>query len=155
MDTSERIASRVTIDPTTGCWLWQGAVDTHGYGAIKVQGRMRGVHRVMLIATTGPLPDGYEVDHRCHTTDPSCPGGRDDPHRRCCNPAHLEAVPPGTNRDRSRAGFTGDRCQAGLHRIDLPGSTITNSSGRRLCVECRRASKRKANAAWRARHKED
>ena len=59
-------------------------------------------HRVAYELSNGPIPDGAQVDHTCHNADVSCGGGVNCPHRRCCNPAHLEAVPGTTNRSRGR-----------------------------------------------------
>jgi hypothetical protein len=49
----------------------------------------------------GPIPDGYDLDHLCHTSAPDCRQGRRCQHRACCNPAHLEPV---TSRENTLRG---------------------------------------------------
>ena len=63
------------------CWLWQGYTIPRGYGMLS--GERRGsnplyAHRVSFELHHGPVPDGLEVGHRCHTPT-------------CVNPAHLYA----------------------------------------------------------------
>lgn len=92
----ERILERVQITPD-GCWRWPGSTNSKGYGQISVSGPgSLLVHRVALIVRDGHIPDGMVGDHTCH--DPEvCPGGPTCPHRRCCNPDHLESVTIGEN----------------------------------------------------------
>jgi hypothetical protein len=63
-----------------GCWIWQLALDRHGYGQWKVGKRNRLAHRAMYEQHVGPIPDGMTLDHLCNI-------------RACVNPAHLEPVP--------------------------------------------------------------
>jgi hypothetical protein len=82
-------------------------VKTTGYGQInnKAIGR-KSTHVYAYELIKGPVPDSYHLDHTCHNGT-GCPGGRDCVHRRCCNPAHLEAVPPAVNTRRGNAGNEG------------------------------------------------
>lgn len=73
-----RLVKRIIIDDNE-CWLWCGYIDQYGYGQISVDNRSLGVHRVSYICFNGPIPEGFQVDHRCRV-------------RRCLNPIHLEAV---------------------------------------------------------------
>jgi hypothetical protein len=59
----------------SGCFLWQGARNQHGYGVFVVEGRQLLAHRVALQLERG-RPPGKLVRHLC---------GR----AACCNPAHL------------------------------------------------------------------
>jgi hypothetical protein len=79
-----------------GCWEWTGKVGDTGYGTLG--GRL--VHRIAA-AAVAPIPDERVVDHTCHDPD-RCPGGDTCPHRRCCNPAHLEVV---THQENVRRGW--------------------------------------------------
>lgn len=52
------------------CWVWTGAVDRHGYGQMRVEGRTTYVHRVVADEVLGPLEPGEAVCHRCD--NPPC-----------------------------------------------------------------------------------
>lgn len=56
-----------------GCWVWQGAKTSAGYGEISVDGKMHYTHRLMYQLHKGSIPDGLCIDHRCGN-------------RACCNP---------------------------------------------------------------------
>jgi hypothetical protein len=72
--------TRRQINLDTGCWLWTGALSTHGYGRLKIERRVVLVHRLAAHLWLGlDLTSG---DIACH----NCPGG-DNP--ACFNPAHL------------------------------------------------------------------
>ncbi|WDZ87225.1 HNH endonuclease signature motif containing protein [Micromonospora cathayae] len=93
-----RLRAFITQVDTTGgpdaCWLWRGDLTTDGYARFGKQNDP--AHRVAYELMVRPVPDGLVVDHLCHNADQSCPGGTGCVHRRCVNPAHLEAV---TQRD--------------------------------------------------------
>jgi hypothetical protein len=61
-----------------GCWPWNGALTSHGYGELHWQGHTRAAHRLSFETAHGPIPDGAHILYRC-----------DNP--RCVNPAHLVA----------------------------------------------------------------
>lgn len=87
--------------PESGCWLWDGAVSTNGYGRFKV-GKDRAVkyaHRMFYEAAHGAIPDGMSVCHKCDTP-------------LCVNPAHLFlGTQPDNLADMRRKGrqVSGDR----------------------------------------------
>jgi HNH endonuclease len=84
MTNLERWSDRVSPCPETGCWLWVGATDSHGYGSINGFG----AHRKFYQEIVGPIPPGLELDHLCRV--------------RCCvNPAHLEPVTKIVNNHRT------------------------------------------------------
>ena len=75
----DRLFGRVRKFGDDGCWIWQGACDKAGYGAIKYRGRKINTHRLSLMANLGvsELPKGMDVMHTCNC-------------RQCVNPSHLK-----------------------------------------------------------------
>lgn len=49
------------------------------YNGKGMEPRMVLLHRATWQAKNGPIPDGYELDHKCRN-------------RRCCNPEHLQLL---------------------------------------------------------------
>ncbi len=76
---ADRFTARFSPVPDTGCYLWTGALDSSGYGTVKVAGAQRGSHIVAWELVNGPVPPGLELDHRCRV-------------RACGNAKHLELV---------------------------------------------------------------
>ena len=46
MSIVDRLMLNISPEPNTGCWLWMGATDNNGYGAITVDRRTRRTHAV-------------------------------------------------------------------------------------------------------------
>ena len=82
----ERMLRFIVIDETTGCWLWQGACDSKGYGnsiiGSKTDGTRRNVrmHRFTYELVHGPLASSTHLHHECrertvksHTADRCLP----------------------------------------------------------------------------------
>ncbi|MEU6397826.1 HNH endonuclease signature motif containing protein [Streptomyces cinnamoneus] len=134
----ERLFSKV--DATGICWLWTGAINRGGYGAIS-KGRREGaaiVHRVVWELLVGPIPNGADLDHLCRV-------------RACCNPDHLEPVTRVTNvaRGSRRAGAPRrTHCKRG-HAF-TPENSIPNGPNGRSCRICTN----EANRRYRARKKD-
>lgn len=131
-----------------GCWHWDGATYQNGYGKLSVLVHgTRLAHRAFYVEHNGELSSGVDVDHACHNADPTCQRGPGCPHRRCVNPAHLEAV---SHRDNLRNGIAAQEvCESGLHDLTLPGAIIKGTI--RGCVECWRIRYRKASKRYRAK----
>jgi hypothetical protein len=89
---ADRLAERLVEDPTTGCVNWTGSTQHNGYGRIGAgkKGKHVPAHRVAYELAKGPVPPGLQIDHLCRN-------------RRCCNPAHLEAVTYEENMARGNA----------------------------------------------------
>src|SRR6185369_15101616 len=64
---------------TNGCWLWQRAITTAGYGSVRFNGETAYAHRMVYERHKGPITPGLVLDHLCR--NPAC-----------VNPDHLEPV---------------------------------------------------------------
>lgn len=128
----ERLMAYISVDPVTGCWLWQKRRDRDGYGRFKVDCKVQGAHRVSYELFVGPIPDGLPLDHLCRT-------------RHCVNPAHLEPVTVRENTLRSPLAITAlnvlkTHCPAG-HPYD-DDNTYRADGGIRSCRACGRVKQR-------------
>lgn len=72
----------------TACMIFQGALDTDGYGAFSLNGQTVKAHQYSWERRHGPIPDGQVPDHLCRI-------------RRCVRTEHLELV---TNKENTRRG---------------------------------------------------
>lgn len=122
---AERVLSKYTPEPNTGCWLWTGGLNSKGYGQVWVNGRTRPAHRVIYQITRGPIGTGLELDHRCRV-------------RWCVNPDHLEQV---TSKENTRRGLgpsgiamRATHCRWG-HELSGINLRLVKG-GERLCVAC-------------------
>lgn len=121
-----------------GCWEWTAALSTQGYGHVFWQGRVQESHRVVYSVLVDSIPDGLVLDHLCHTS--ACrKRGKECPHRRCQNPAHVRVVSQGINALRSDSppalNAIKDACDNG-HEY-TPETVIIDGEARR-CKLCRR-----------------
>lgn len=85
-DLPSNMAKRVRV-AESGCWEWQGAKNSRGYGCVAVNGKSQLAHRRAFELLVGPIPPGLQIDHLCRV-------------QTCCNPEHLEAVTPLVNKRR-------------------------------------------------------
>ncbi len=86
-----RFKKYVSINESTGCWEWTGALDPSGYGAFKDKGKKINAHRWSYEHHRGTIPEGLQLDHLCRV-------------RKCVNPDHLEPVTGKVNTRRGLAG---------------------------------------------------
>lgn len=132
------------IQLPNGCWLWIGAINSRGYSSCwdhEARKTQLG-HRFVYRLTVAPLPSCIQLDHLCHTRDDSCPGGVDDRHRRCVNPADLEPVTGVVNNHRGRSPWAVNarktHCDNG-HEF-TPENTFTRDGHKRNCRTCWRTT---------------
>lgn len=137
--TLTRFMSMIDVNPD-GCWPWRDtSCRKDGYGDFTLNGKHRLAHAISYLHFNGEVPDGLELDHLCHTRDPMCAGGYSCQHRRCVNPAHLEAVSQRVNwlrgRSISAAKYAQTECDHG-HPLDLVNTYFAPGGGRE-CRTCR------------------
>lgn len=135
-DVLERFWAKVDRRGPDECWPWLAYVDPDtGYGQFWNGDRLVKAHRFAAQALNHP----GDVDHVCHNKS-ACEGGRRCPHRRCCNPAHLDLTSHSENVRRGRAGARESartHCPRG-HSYSDPANAYVNPRGTRKCRACRR-----------------
>jgi hypothetical protein len=141
-NTRESLLARLNPGQPNECWLWSEAINRDGYGRVRFEGKVQLAHRLFYEFLVGPIPEGMELDHTCHT--PECVGRGGCQHRRCANPAHLRPVVPAENK--ARRAVSGPERNASTHCRNGHEFTPENtaySRGYRVCRACRNASKRR------------
>ena len=83
------------VDKSDSCWQWTAGKNKAGYGCMNVRkpdGKKTTAraHKLSYLLHTGPIPDGMDVDHRCHN-------------RACMNPSHLRLVTRKQNQENQGA----------------------------------------------------
>jgi hypothetical protein len=124
------------VDLDTGCWIWQRAKTTAGYGTLTLDGRTQYAHRVYYKGYVADIPPGLVIDHLCR--NPAC-----------CNPEHLEPVTFAENMRRSRR----PACKRG--HVLRDENVYVAPDGERQCRECNRIRGRERVQRWAADFKEE
>ena len=89
-----------------GCWIWQRARDTAGYGRIKVGCVLESVHRVSYELFVGEIPEGLCVCHYCNN-------------KLCVNPGHLYVATREENMSHAHFAELVTPKQTGYHKLSL------------------------------------
>lgn len=132
--------------PVADCWRWGGGLNAENYGVMYTPHRSNRqvmAHRFAYELMIGPIPDGFTLDHTCHTADTACRGGKACMHRRCVNPGHAT---PRTLAENIRLGGNGRKthCKRGHEFTDE--NTYVMAGGGRCCRPCRRLKDRQRPA---------
>ena len=109
-----------------GCWIWQGALTSGGYGSMW-DPRTKGaayVHRVIYEIHYGRIP--VVVDHLCRM-------------RACCNPTHLESVTHAINHARSEPVQRTHCPQGHMYTTE---NTYWSRGRKRQCRACHRTQEK-------------
>lgn len=78
-DYQTKFEGSFSVCKNTGCWLWEKALDTKGYGQMRLDTRKyHRSHRISFRLYKGSIPSGLNVLHQCDVP-------------RCVNPGHLYA----------------------------------------------------------------
>ena len=149
-----RFLAKIRVDPVSGCHLWTAALDNDGYGMIHLPAPsklMRRAHRFAYRVFVANIPDGFELDHLCHTRDLDCKGGRSCQHRRCVRTDHLAPVRGRDNTLRGR-GITAKEAQQThclrSHPFDGPNANVyLTKKGGRQCRTCKNITGQQRKAA--------
>jgi hypothetical protein len=120
----DRFWAKVETVPFHECWEWVGAVQSGGYGNIRVAGRNLKAHRLSFELNVGPIPEGLVIDHTCRN-------------RACVRPEHLEAVTQRVNVLRGDSKMARNAVQTHcVNRHEFtPENTKIDSHGRH-CRAC-------------------
>lgn len=61
----QRFWANVVKSSDDSCWVWQGYIDVHGYGALNVNGIPKHAYRISYEIHNGDIPHGMQLDHKC------------------------------------------------------------------------------------------
>ena len=125
----EKLYQRVICDIKTKCYLWQGTIDSSGYGSF----RNKRAHRIMFEVVNQEIPKGMLIDHLCNV-------------RNCINPDHLRLSTPKENGSRERANHWNSKkthCKRGHEYTPENTKTIIRKYGHdgwvlRTCKICQK-----------------
>lgn len=118
----ERLRAKSTTNEK-GCWLIHTSLDKDGYHVASYRGKAVRAHNKIFIILKGEIPEGMVIDHLCRN-------------RNCCNPEHLEAVPPKENIQRGKS-HNGEKTHCVHGHAFTPENTYKDARGHRHCNTCR------------------
>ena len=106
------------------CLIWIAGKNNMGYGKISIGGgATMYAHRYAWERANGPIPEGTEIDHICHTP-------------LCCNPDHLRLADRSENTSylkgataRSQSGYRNVYPQAGKWQVQIRHKGVVHHFG--------------------------
>ena len=110
----------------TPCWIWQAYIHpVTGYGQFRYNDRLSNPHRFAYEYFVGTIPEGEEIDHKCHI-------------RACANPIHLRTLTHAENMAlRANCYVNSGQCKNG-HKMEGENVRIDKRTGRLKCKACTR-----------------
>lgn len=112
------------VDKSGECWLWNGTIQSGGYGSFSVRDVSVLAHRLSYESAHGQIPEGKTLDHLCRT-------------RRCVRPRHLEPVTDKENILRGNCppaiNARKNACPSGH---EYSGANLIIRNGERFCRAC-------------------
>lgn len=126
---------KMVRDPQTDCWIWQKAVDTFAkrYGITSWKSKSIAAHRLSYMIFVGPIPEGYQVHHKCKVP-------------KCINPDHLEAMDAKTHKEVEADSRHKDVCING-HVQNAETIGYYKGTSKRRCKVCMREHQARYRAA--------
>lgn len=134
---SSYFGARSIPEPNSGCWIWEGCINTSGYGWMSHRKRSMAAHRYSYAVHCGPIPNGMMVCHRCDN-------------RLCVNPDHLFL---GTNADNMADMATKCRGTAKLSISDVIEVRRQRETGATIYAIADRFNVSPSNISYIVRHK--
>src|SRR5687768_11086081 len=129
--------ARYEVNPSSGCWTWNGATSRSGHGVVRVGTRIWQAHRVFYVFFVGSILSGLVAHHTCHT--PSC-----------VNPLHIQIVTREEhNRIHNRAKLDYTKA-AEIRRIWRAGEATQARIAEHFGVDASTISLVVNNKTWRA-----
>lgn len=142
---SEEDSVWLRVDKGDGCWEWRGAMFSNGYGRFDRRGprKICMAHRLVYEYVKGPIPEGLDLDHLCRN-------------RACVNPDHLEPVTRQVNlmRGETLSGANARKTHCKNGHAFTPDNLSPEFPGRRVCLICRTANRKRTNKAYREANRE-
>lgn len=127
--------AKAVPEPNSGCWLWLAALQSFGYGVIRIGRVARYAAHLTYEASCGPVAEDLELKNLCGA--------------RCCiNPAHWRAL---TRRAIARSGFAATKTHCKHGHEFTPENTYRRWGGGRGCLACSAGRQRGSDKAkkWR------
>lgn len=91
------------VEKSDQCWNWTASTDGHGYGQLRVGGRLYLAHRLAYLLGHAVDPGAMQVDHRCFNP-------------LCVNPSHLRLASIKSNHEHLRLNANNKSGARGVSR---------------------------------------